>query len=123
MAVDKKDRITDIGPPNYEQFLPEIIKKNYGKWAWHEIIKPGVLMTVAESGDKLYSVRAASPRLVSIPAGRILPSLGLMMVLSSSSRRVGALSLSMQAGPSYHHYVRKQPVCKSAAKRQIQRFP
>ena len=60
------ERKTDIGPPHYEKFLPEIIKKNYGKWAYHEVPEPGVLMHVGESGDKLYSVRAASPRLLAI---------------------------------------------------------
>jgi sulfite reductase beta subunit len=60
------ERRTDIGPPNYERFLPPIIKKNYGKWKYHEILKPGVMVHVAESGDKLFTVRAASPRLVSI---------------------------------------------------------
>ncbi len=55
---------TDIGPPDYKQFLPPVIQKNYGKWLYHEILKPGVLMHVAESGDKLFSVRIGSPRLV-----------------------------------------------------------
>jgi len=65
MAEPAKKRVTDIGPPNYEKFLPPIIKKNYGKWKYHEILKPGVMVHVAESGDKLYTVRAGSPRLVS----------------------------------------------------------
>jgi len=46
--------------------LPPLIKENYGKWKYHEIPRPGVLKHVAESGAVLYSVRAASPRLVSI---------------------------------------------------------
>ena len=71
MAVDMKNRKTDIGPPHYEKFLPPIIKKNYGKWKYHEIVKPGVLMHVAESGDKLWSVRAATPRLASIETIRL----------------------------------------------------
>ncbi len=29
MATERK---TDIGPPHYEQFLPPIVKENYGKW-------------------------------------------------------------------------------------------
>jgi len=64
--MSKPERKTDIGPPHYEQFLPPVIKKNYGKWAYHEIPEPGVLLHVAESGDKLYSVRASSPRLLAI---------------------------------------------------------
>jgi dissimilatory sulfite reductase beta subunit len=59
------DRITDIGPPSYEKFLPPVIKENYGKWKYHEILEPGVLVHVSESGAKVFSVRGGSPRLVS----------------------------------------------------------
>ncbi len=60
------ERLTDIGPPHYQKHLPPIVKENYGKWLYHEIPRPGVLVHTAESGDKLYSVRAGSPRLMSI---------------------------------------------------------
>ncbi len=60
------DRRTDIGPPNYEQFLHPVIKANYGKWKYHEILNPGVMVHVGESGDKLFTVRAGSPRLLSV---------------------------------------------------------
>lgn len=63
---EKAKRITDIGPPHYEKFLPQIIKDNYGTWKYHEIIKPGVMVHVGESGDKLFTVRAAGARLMSI---------------------------------------------------------
>jgi len=66
MADVMKDRRTDYGPPHYERFLPPIIKENYGKWKYHEIIKPGVMVHVSESDAKLYTVRAASGRLISI---------------------------------------------------------
>jgi sulfite reductase beta subunit len=62
----KPKRITDIGPPHYDKFLHPVIKKNYGQWIWHETLSPGVLVHVAESGDRIYTVRAASPRLLSI---------------------------------------------------------
>jgi sulfite reductase beta subunit len=64
------ERKTDIGPPHYQQFLPEVIKKNYGKWDHHEILEPGVMVHVAESGDKVFTVRAATPRLLSIASLR-----------------------------------------------------
>ncbi len=57
---------TDIGPPDYRTMLPEVIKKNYGQWKYHEILKPGFLKHVAESGDAIYTVRAGSPRLLSV---------------------------------------------------------
>ncbi len=62
--AEKPKRITDIGPPHYEKFLPPIIKDNYGKWTYHEILKPGVMVHVGATGDKLFTVRAASPRLL-----------------------------------------------------------
>ncbi len=56
----------DIGPPNYKEMLHPVIKKNYGKWKYHEILEPGVLKHVSETGDEVYTVRVGSPRLVSI---------------------------------------------------------
>jgi sulfite reductase beta subunit len=66
MAETTTQRKTDIGPPHYQKFLPPIVKKNYGQWRYHEILKPGVMVHVAASGDKLYTVRAGTPRLLSI---------------------------------------------------------
>jgi sulfite reductase beta subunit len=66
MAAATQERRTDFGPPHYEQFLHPIIKKNYGKWKYHEIVKPGVMVHVSETGDKIFTVRAASPRLMSV---------------------------------------------------------
>jgi sulfite reductase beta subunit len=65
-ANPMKDRITDIGPPHYEQFFPPVIKENYGKWLYHEIIQPGVLKHVSETGAECYTVRCASARLISV---------------------------------------------------------
>jgi sulfite reductase beta subunit len=59
-------RISDLGPPYYENFFPPVIKANKGKWLWHEIIQPGVLMHKSESGDEVYSVRVGCARLVTV---------------------------------------------------------
>ena len=61
-----KDRITDIGPRYFKDFLPPVIKNNFGKWLYHEILEPGVLVHVAESGDEVYTVRAGACRLMSV---------------------------------------------------------
>ena len=61
-----EDRITDIGNHHYGDFLPPVIKKNFGKWDWHEIVEPGVLMHKAESGDEVYTVRVGGMRLCSV---------------------------------------------------------
>ncbi|MHC4778069.1 MAG: dissimilatory-type sulfite reductase subunit beta [Planctomycetota bacterium] len=70
-----EERRTDIGPPHYERFLPPIIKENYGKWKYHEIVKPGVMVHVGESGGKLFTVRAGSPRLLGVKKLRMFADL------------------------------------------------
>jgi len=61
-----KDRITDIGPRNFEEFYPPVIKNNKGKWLYHEILQPGVLVHVSETGDEVYTVRVGGARLMSV---------------------------------------------------------
>ena len=59
-------RISDIGPHKYSQYFPPVIAKNFGKWAYHEVLEPGVLLHVSESGDKVYTVRVGGSRTMSI---------------------------------------------------------
>ena len=60
------DRITDIGPPHYSDFLPPVVKANKGKWLYHEITQAGVLMHKSETGDECWTIRVAGCRLMSI---------------------------------------------------------
>ncbi len=61
-----ENRISDVGPKKYDQFYPPIIKANKGKWLYHEILEPGVLVHVSETGDEVYTVRAGGARLMSV---------------------------------------------------------
>ncbi|MBI4699428.1 MAG: dissimilatory-type sulfite reductase subunit beta [Nitrospirae bacterium] len=63
MALPKRQ--TDIGPPHFNQFLPPVIQKNYGKWKGHDVLTPGLMVHTGESGDKIWTVRVASPRILS----------------------------------------------------------
>lgn len=60
-----ENRITDIGPRDYKDFYPPVIRNNQGKWSHHEILEPGVLVHVAESGEQCYTVRVGGARLMS----------------------------------------------------------
>ncbi|MDR1321745.1 MAG: dissimilatory-type sulfite reductase subunit beta [Gracilibacteraceae bacterium] len=57
---------TDIGPPNYKDMLSPVLTRNYGKWDYHEVVRPGVMKHTSETGEGLYTVRVGSPRLVSL---------------------------------------------------------
>ena len=61
-----ENRLTDLGPRHYWQYLPPVIQKNYGKWTHHEILEPGVLVHVAENGDKVFTVRAGGCRFMTV---------------------------------------------------------
>ena len=62
----------DFGPPHYSLMLPPIVKRNYGKWKYHEILEPGVLKHVSESEEELYTVRVGMPKFVSVTTIRML---------------------------------------------------
>lgn len=59
-------RITDVGPRHYGEMFPDIIIRNYGKWLYHEILEPGVLVHVSETGEKVYTVRAGGCRFMTV---------------------------------------------------------
>ncbi len=59
-----EDRITDIGPRKYDEFYPPVIAKNKGKWLYHEYLRAGVYVHVAESGDEVYTIRCGGARLM-----------------------------------------------------------
>jgi len=52
----------ESGVPDVAPFLHPLLKKNYGRWAWHDRPRPGVLHHVAEGGDEVWTVRAGTQR-------------------------------------------------------------
>ena len=64
MSAERTWKTVEHGPHEYESELHPVLKKNYGQWKYHERPRPGVLMHVAESGDKVYTVRAGTQRQV-----------------------------------------------------------
>ncbi|MGI9860088.1 dissimilatory-type sulfite reductase subunit beta [Moorella naiadis] len=60
-----ENRITDIGPRHFWSNFPPVIQQNYGKWAYHDILEPGILVHVSATGDKVFTVRCGGSRLMS----------------------------------------------------------
>ncbi len=54
----------DFGPPDYKEMLPPVVKRNYGKWKYHEEIEPGVYRHVSETGEEAITVRAGQPKFI-----------------------------------------------------------
>lgn len=55
-----------IGPPHYSQMLHPMIKKNYGRWSYHEHVAPGVIKHMSNTGDVIFTVRAGIPKFISV---------------------------------------------------------
>ena len=56
----------DNGAPDFKKFLHPAMARNYGRWVDHALVRPGVYKHIAESGEELFTVRAGSPRTLSV---------------------------------------------------------
>jgi sulfite reductase beta subunit len=61
-----ENRLTDLGPRHFWQYFPPVIQNNYGKWKYHEILEPGILVHVSETGDEVYTIRVGGCRFMSV---------------------------------------------------------
>ncbi|MDH4262366.1 MAG: dissimilatory-type sulfite reductase subunit beta [Spirochaetia bacterium] len=71
-TYERKWKTVESGVRNYKDSLHPVIKKNYGKWKYHERPRPGVLKHVGESGDEIFTVRAGTHRQVTVDTVRFL---------------------------------------------------
>ncbi|MBF0278724.1 MAG: dissimilatory-type sulfite reductase subunit beta [SAR324 cluster bacterium] len=62
MTYERTWQTIESGPHEYKEALHPVVLKNYGKWKYHEMLNPGVMVHVGESGDELFTVRAGTPR-------------------------------------------------------------
>lgn len=66
MAATQQMAPRDNGAPEYKKFLHPMMTKNYGKWKYHEKVRPGILKHVADSGDEMWTIRCGSARTLSV---------------------------------------------------------
>jgi len=62
----QKNRLTDLGPRHFWQYFPPVIQNNYGQWAYHDVLEPGVLAHVSETGEKVFTVRCGAARFMTV---------------------------------------------------------
>ena len=61
-SVAQPRRPNETGVPDPFPYMHPVMRKNYGAWAWHDRLRPGVLHHVAKSGDEIWTVRAGTQR-------------------------------------------------------------
>lgn len=62
----------ESGVPDPIPYMHPVMVKNFGAWKYHERPRPGVLCHTAKSGDKIWTVRAGTPRQMDLYAIRNL---------------------------------------------------
>ena len=98
-AKPMEGRISDIGPRKYNEFFPPVIARNFGKWLYQEILEPGVLVHVAESGETCYTVRIGGTRTMSITHIRELTAELGALVGSGKLRPRESIAQGLAAAP------------------------
>ncbi len=72
-----------------------VMRKNYGQWAYHEDPRPGVLVHVANNGDKIWTVRAGTQRILDVFTLRKLCDIG-------DTVRRGYVRFTIRSNIEYH---------------------
>ena len=66
----------ETGAPDGFQYMHPTMRKNFGRWKYHEHPKSGVLKHVAESEEEIWTVRAGTQRILDVFTLRILCDIG-----------------------------------------------
>src|SRR3990170_3383754 len=61
MAAEQRAPI-ESGAPDPMPLMHPVMRKNYGKWVYHNHPKPGVLYHRAAGGDEIWTVKAGTQR-------------------------------------------------------------
>ncbi|MBI4265642.1 MAG: hypothetical protein HY657_14810 [Acidobacteria bacterium] len=81
--MERIQRLGGVGYPRPDAVLPEVLQRNYGRWTRHEVVRPGVLKHVSDSGEACLTVRLL------MPMGKRLSTRSLLEI-AEIAERVGA---------------------------------
>lgn len=56
----------ESGCPDGFQYMHPTMRRNFGMWDYHEDTQPGVMVHIAKNGDKLYTVKAGTQRILDV---------------------------------------------------------
>ena len=75
MAKEMRKPIESGCPDGFQYMHPSMVK-NFGSWEWHDHPRPGVLRHVSKSGDEVWTVKAATQRILDVFTLRKLCDIG-----------------------------------------------
>lgn len=57
----KADRLQKRFPIDLDKLLPDVVKRNYGKWIDRKFHGPGIIEHISETGERVFTVKVALP--------------------------------------------------------------
>ncbi|TVP77848.1 dissimilatory-type sulfite reductase subunit beta [Thioalkalivibrio sp.] len=66
----------ESGCPDGFQYMHPVMRRNFGAWKYHEHPRPGVLLHVSEFGEKIWTVKAGTQRILDVFTLRKLCDIG-----------------------------------------------
>ena len=60
-ADPRAARLQKVFPVDLDKFLPDIIKRNYGKWVDRRFHGYGIIEHISETGERVFTVKVAMP--------------------------------------------------------------
>ena len=65
----------ESGSPDGFQYMHPTMRRNFGLWDYHEDVQPGVMVHVGKYGDKIWTVKAGTQRILDVFTLRALMDL------------------------------------------------
>ncbi len=66
MAAPEMREPIESGCPDGFQYMHPTMRRNFGLWDYHEDPQPGVMVHVAKNGDKIWTVKAGTQRILDV---------------------------------------------------------
>ncbi|MEE9326567.1 MAG: dissimilatory-type sulfite reductase subunit beta, partial [Cocleimonas sp.] len=66
MAAPEMREPIESGCPDGFQYMHPVMRRNFGLWDYHEDVQPGVMVHIAKNGDKVWTVKAGTQRILDV---------------------------------------------------------
>jgi len=60
-APNPAERLKKVLPVPYTKFLPDILKRNLGKWVDRKFHGYGIIEHISETGERVFTVKVGTP--------------------------------------------------------------
>ncbi len=86
----KAERLNKVFPVDLDKYLPELLKRNYGRWVDRRFHGYGIIEHVSETGERVFTVKVALP-----PNARLSADTAEKFADIADRHGIGAIRITM----------------------------